>query len=267
MRAALVSIHDVMPETLSRVQRILSLLEEARAPTGTLLVVPGREWDSAGISALREMAGEGYRLAGHGWAHQAIPSQNLHHRLHALLISRDQAEHLSRSREELRKMVDRTFHWFRKVELPPPELYVPPAWAMGALNREDLKALPFRYYEVLRGLICGETGKLTPLPLVGFEADTRLRWFGLKLFNGVNRAAARWLARNKTRAPDASRSPFTRPDQPRPLRISIHPFDLEHLMGRDLEKMIREPWRFVREEEVMDPSPGSGISIQRNVVT
>lgn len=255
---ALVSVHDVMPGTLSRVRGILALLEESGVPPVTLLVVPGRGWDEAGLDLLRRWARVGHRLAGHGWEHRALPPAGLYHSLHSRLISRDQAEHLSRSREELLERVRRTHGWFGEVGLPAPELYVPPAWVMGALRMDDLRALPFACYEVLRGLIDGGTGRLLPLPLLGFEADTRLRWAGLKLFNGVNRAGARLLNRtihrpgNRAHHQSAARARRRR----YPLRIAIHPFDLTYLLAADLRKMIRGPWRFLNEVEVLGVSSG-----------
>jgi hypothetical protein len=45
-----------------------------------------------------------------------------------------------------------------------------------------------------------------------------------------------------------------------PLRISIHPGDLDLFLGEELKRMIRSPWRFVRESEVMGPSPRLGSS-------
>jgi uncharacterized protein len=228
---ALLSIHDVMPETLPRISAILGLLKEAQVPPPTLLVVPGRGWDGEGLARLRGWVRGGHALAGHGWEHRALPPATLHHRIHAWLISRDQAEHLSRSRAELLERVRRTFRWFQEMDFPAPELYVPPAWAMGTLGRDDLRALPFRFYEVLQGLLDGHTGRLKLLPLAGFEADTRLRRLGLRLFNGLNRAGAR-----------ATR---------RPLRISIHPFDLEYLLAADLRKIVLEPWTFMSEEEAL----------------
>lgn len=48
---ALVSVHDVMPETLERVQRILDLCAAINPVPLTLLVVPGLGWDCSGSSA------------------------------------------------------------------------------------------------------------------------------------------------------------------------------------------------------------------------
>ncbi len=237
---ALVSVHDVTPAHLPRVLRILEILEEAGVPPCTLLVVPGTGWTPGSLRTLGALVDKGYPLAGHGWSHQCGSRRTLFHRLHGLLISRDQAEHLSRTREELLALVQGCHDWFGRQGLPEPDLYVPPAWAMGRLTRQDLRDLPFPRYEVLRGLLDARSGRLRWLPLAGFEADTRFRQVSLRLFNGLN---ARLAGRTG-----------------RPLRVSLHPPDLDYLLAAELEAMVREPWRFVREEEAMGvgESGGSG---------
>ncbi len=236
MTDAIVSVHDVMPQTLPRVRRILDVLDAANVPPPTLLVVPGKEWTPDLLDSLRDLAERGYPLAGHGWIHKASTGpRTLYHRGHALLISRNEAEHLSRPREELAEMIRRCHAWFADAGLPTPELYVPPAWALGSLPFRDLRSLPFRWYEVLRGLVEARTGRLRWLPLAGFEADTTFREVSLRFWNTLNTAIAKsWRG---------------------PLRISIHPGDLDLLLAKDLDKMIRKPWRFVREGEVMEASP------------
>jgi len=238
---ALVSIHDVMPATLGRVLGILAFLDEAGVPPPTLLVVPGKEWTPEGLRVLRGLTEKGHPLAGHGWCHKSIPSsRSLYHRLHGLLISRNEAEHLSRPPEELADLVRRCFDWFPSVGLPAPELYVPPTWALGALRRSDLKSLPFRWYEILRGFIEGGTGRVRWLPLAGFEADTNFRKVSVRLWNGFNIGLAK-----RVRGP---------------LRISIHPDDLDLFLRADLKKVVQRPWRFIRESDVPWPSPRLGNS-------
>ena len=241
MRRAIVSVHDVMPDTLGGVQRVLSLLEEARIPPPTLLVVPGKDWTPTALGVLRAFADRGHPLAGHGWVHKSVSgSRTLYHRLHGLLISRNEAEHLSRTPEELAGMVQRCYDWFPSVDLPAPELYVPPTWALGALPVKTLKSLPFRWYEVLRGFINGKTGKARWLPLVGFEADTTFRKVGVRLWNTLNTVVAKGMRD--------------------PLRISIHPGDLDLFLGDDLKSMVLNPWHFIRESEAMEPPRQPGNS-------
>jgi len=241
MTNAIVSVHDVMPATFTRVLRILDVLDAAQVPPPTLLVVPGKEWTPELLRSLRSLAEKGCPLAGHGWIHKATAGpRTLFHRGHALLISRNEAEHLSRPPAELAEMIRRCHAWFGEVDLPTPELYVPPAWALGSLPFSDLPSLPFRWYEVLRGFVEARTGRLRWLPLAGFEADTTFREVSLRFWNGLNVALAK-----RVRGP---------------LRISIHPGDLDLLLAKDVGKMVRKPWRFVRESQVMEDSPGPGTS-------
>jgi predicted deacetylase len=236
---AMVSVHDVMPETLGRVTQILSVLEGAGVPPATLLVVPGRPWSRHEIRRLRSLAERGHPLAGHGWVHKApAGSRTLYHRLHSRLISRDEAEHLSRPRAELSDLVQRCYSWFSSAGLPKPSLYVPPAWALGALTPSDLTTLPFRRYEVLRGFMDVRSARFQWLPLAGFEADTTFRKVGLRLWNRLNRTVARRLGI--------------------PLRISIHPGDLELLLKDDVSRMLSTPWSFVGEERIMAGAEPSG---------
>lgn len=226
------SIHDVKPTELDRVQEMVDRCREVAGTRVALLVVPGLDWTPAQVDLLRAWADEGFELAGHGWVHRADPPRTLHHRVHALLLSRDHAEHLSRGREEVRGLVRRGAGWFLDRELPAPELYVPPAWALGGLTSLDLEVLPYRWYEVLVGFLDSATGRLYPTPLVGYEADTPFRRRALRLTNALARRAA-----------VASR---------RPLRIGLHPRDLEHLLADDLLGDLSDPrWRFVTTAEAM----------------
>lgn len=226
------SIHDVKPTELDRVEELLDRCQVVAGARVALLVVPGLDWSPRQVDRLRDWAAEGFELAGHGWVHRAGPPATWYHRLHSLLLSRDQAEHLSRRREELRELVLRGVGWFRDRDLPTPELYVPPAWALGALSPQDVEALPYRWYEVLVGFLDATSGRLHPTPLVGYEADTGLRRRALRLINTLARRAA-----------VVSR---------RPLRIGLHPRDLELLLSDDLLGNLEDRrWRFVSTAEAV----------------
>jgi len=173
--AWVVSIHDVMPETLPRVRSLLARVELAGLAPATLLVVPGRDWSNADLDALRRLAARGHELAGHGWTHRVERFGSFRHRLHGLLLSRRAAEHLSHSREQVFGIMRDCRQWFDDNELPSPSLYVPPAWAMGPVFREELQGLGFRYFETLGGIYDADTQRFLRLPVVGFEADTWLR--------------------------------------------------------------------------------------------
>lgn len=226
---AMVTVHDVMPSTLDRVERILGLLDRPGARGGpvpaTLLVVAGRGWSAREVERLAAWSSAGYRLAGHGWTHRAPAVRSVGHRLHAALLSRDCAEHLSRTGGEVRELVRSSYRWFGRAGLEPPELYVPPAWALGPLDAGDLRELPFRWYETLSGFVHGPSGTRRVLPLVGFEADTPARAAALRTLNAVNLAVARASGRA--------------------VRIALHPDDLDLRLRDRVREILAHPWRWV----------------------
>lgn len=216
----LVSIHDCMPETMGLVEALLERLRRAALAPVTILVVPGRNWDEAGLARLRAWAEEGHELAAHGWRHETRP-RRLYHRLHAALLSRNVAEHLDLDSAGVLELLHRSRDWFASVDLPTPELYVPPAWALGPIGRDDLEKAPFPMIETTRGLLFPrEKGGpvFRSLPLVGFEADTALREGFLR----------RWNRFQWTRAARTGR----------PLRLSLHPHDPELRLRDQLEDVL-----------------------------
>ena len=232
----LFAIHDVMPETLPQVARILTLLEAHRVSPVTLLVVPGRDWTPEGIAQLQAWEAAGHVLGGHGWVHEAPCIRGWWHRLHSMLLSRNVAEHLALDAAGIASLIERNHAWFAEHGLRSPELYVAPAWAMGCIRPESLRGLPFRYYEYLGGVYDAQAVRYRVLPLTGYEADTRMRALFLRWFNRFNR----WLARLSRR----------------PLRIGIHPHDLDYLTADQLEGYIREARRCVDYSEIFGEAHG-----------
>ncbi len=223
--AAVVSIHDVMPETLDDVEALLALCTGAGVPAVTLLVVPGRPWSDAHLARLAAMARAGHPLAAHGWRHGVDRYGGLYHRLHGALLSRRVAEHLALDEAGIAALMARSHAWFEAQGLPAPSLYVPPAWALGWVSPGTLRSLPFRRVEVLRGVLEVASGRLEPLPLVGFEADTPVRAAVLGAWNRAQTAAARRRGR--------------------PLRIGIHPGDLRLRLAGPLRALLGRPFRYL----------------------
>lgn len=215
---ALVSIHDVAPHTLDKVDTIIRLLPQVCRQHLVLLVIPGFAWEPSQLGRLRAWERQGIRLAGHGWRHKAERINGAYHWLHARLISRDAAEHLALSRDQLRELLQRNFQWFIDNDLQTPDLYVPPAWAMGALTQQDLADSPFRFFEVTKGLYDAEHRQSRRLPLAGFEADTNWRRTSLRLWNAINAGLA---------------------GPQRPLRLGLHPHDLELLLSRSARQYMQ----------------------------
>lgn len=212
----IVSIHDVMPHTLARVDHLLGLA--ARLGPVDLLVVPGMDWRKADIATLKGWQAAGHRLAGHGWSHRARHIKGPYHRLHSLLVSRDVAEHLALGPEEIVALMSRCHAWFAAHDLAPPGLYVPPAWALGPIPRRRLAETPFARVEVLAGVIDTRNGRLSPSPVIGFEADTVGRAVTLSVLNRLQRGAAGLLGR--------------------PWRLAIHPDDDTLKLGDSLKATL-----------------------------
>lgn len=230
---ALVSVHDVMPETRTPISLLLQQLQrvEGLHPQHiTLLVVPGKSWQTADLNWLQSLAHAGHPLAGHGWSHRAPPPGTLYHQVHSLLLSRRAAEHLSRPPAALRQRVQACHDWFAHHSLPHCGLYVPPAWANGKLDWATWHERPFSQLETLHGVTSLDTGQHQPLPLTGYEADTAVRAWFLARFNHCSKAIARH--RN------------------RPLRISLHPFDLTYGLAQNALQDLAAATRFLNYQDL-----------------
>lgn len=216
---AIVSVHDVMPETLAQVENILSDPLSAFDPAHVLLlVVPGRPWQPAQLQRLRQLRAAGYEFAGHGWSHEVMAIRTLYHWWHSLLLSRRAAEHLSQDVATLQDLLLRNAQWFCEQGFGQPALYVPPAWALGELRWSHLRVSPFKAVETLRGIGNIEGGSFKHLPLAGFEADTGWRAW---LLGCLNRLA------------------FTRAKPERPVRIAIHPYDFDFYLSQTLREVLQ----------------------------
>jgi predicted deacetylase len=235
---ALVSIHDVMPSTLDRVERLVRLTERFGVRQLTLLVVPGVEWRKPDLVRLRRWQDAGYRLAGHGWRHRCDTIRGWRHRLHSWLISRHVAEHLELPPDRVVTLVNRCREWFDRQGFEPPGLYVPPAWALGNLSPNVIRSLPFSLIETLWGVIDVRRYETIRLPLIGFEADSLMRQLSLSCLNRVNRFVA-------------SRGAGV-------LRLALHPRDLELRMGSSVYRHLALVSRSLDYGEIAGAGAGTG---------
>lgn len=210
---ALISVHDVMPATLADVHAIVERIEAHGLGPVTLLVVPGQAWREHDLAQLHRWQRAGHELAGHGWTHRAARPRGFYHRLHATLLSRHCGEHLSLSAGGILALLRRNHAWFAAQDLEAPELYVPPAWALGAVDRPTLAAQPFAHIETMSGIYDVASGQTRLLPLRGYEADTRMRSAALRLWNPLARGRG-------------------------PVRIAIHPRDLRLRLRHDLRRTL-----------------------------
>lgn len=220
----IISLHDVMPESFRRIEEIIKYLRDHEVPPITLLVVPGRRWNHQKLKRLRKLADVGYEIAAHGWLHEIDRPRGFYHHLHAALFSRRVAEHLALDSEAIRDLMLRSHAWFGQNRLPPPKLYVPPAWALGKIRPEHLRELPFEQIEILRGLLDPQTGQILKLPLLGFEADTVWRQLAVTAWNRLQ------LARSRR--------------SPGPVRISLHPEDFHLRLAPRLRRLIKQTYLY-----------------------
>ncbi|MDJ0752415.1 MAG: polysaccharide deacetylase family protein [Ardenticatenaceae bacterium] len=228
---AIVTVHDVMPHTMPEVADIIKRLWPFPRPQICLLVVPGRPWTVDQRDQLRRWQESGFELAAHGWLHETERISTLYHQLHSKLISRNVAEHLSLTDQEVCALIRRNHAWWVQNGFEPPQLYVPPAWAMGRVSREQLAALPYRYYETTNGILDARMNVFKWLPLAGFESDNRWRKIALRIFNGLNLQIS---------------SPN------RPLRLSIHPYDFEYLLGDTIMDWLNGVEKWVNYRQVFN---------------
>ncbi|MGM0642781.1 MAG: polysaccharide deacetylase family protein [Thermodesulfobacteriota bacterium] len=233
---ALVSIHDVMPETLDQVLETVRFLENEKVFPVTLLVTPGRQWSSFAIEEIKSLQRAGYALAGHGWLHEAERFAGFRHRLHGLLISGKEAEHLCLSPLEIEELMLRGYDWFSRAGLEPPLLYVPPAWAMGGISEKRLKRMPYQMYETQTGIRDTVTGRFYPMPVTGYMADTPFRSAALRVLNMANLA-------------------FPAPC----IRIAIHPEDIRLPLAGDLRRHLRSYSRYLDYTEMVGINSGKCI--------
>lgn len=222
---ALFSIHDVMPSTISEVGELINLCRQNGIERLTLLVVPGCDWRSADLQQLNEWLSTGCELAGHGWIHRCRSVRGWKHRAHSLVLSRDVAEHLSLNDGEISGLMDNCADWFRSNGFGCPDLYVPPAWALGSVRPSRLSELPFSMIETLTGVRLTTQATLKRLPLLGFEADTWLRESSLRVSNLLNQFSAPWWSG--------------------PIRVAIHPNDHRLRLQQDLQRTLDFGWNAI----------------------
>lgn len=221
---ALISVHDVMPHTLDDVRATLHLLATLGILRVSLLVVPGLPWSKADLEALRALDAEGHELVAHGWQHETRPRRPLH-RLHAVLISRNAAEHLALTPDDIAHLMCRSRRWFDAHSLQVPDTYIPPAWALGGLSPAGMASLPYSRIETLSGVHLRQTDgsfHLQRMPLLGFEADSMPRALFLTQWNRLQLRLSR------------------RFDSPP--RIALHPADHRLLLGGQLRAILSLGW-------------------------
>lgn len=212
-----------MPSTMGEVSDIIELCNKQGVKSLSLLVVPGLDWTPDQLEQIRHWQRDGHVLAAHGWQHSCVNVRTWQHRVHSTLLSRSVAEHLSLDTEQICQLMDRSGKWFEEKGFGIPELYVPPAWALGRISKDQLRRRPFKMIETLTGVFLPAKRTFIRLPVVGFEADNLGRQVALRLLN--------LAAISVTFASH--------------MRVSIHPYDHQLRLHLDLDKTLCKYKEFV----------------------
>ena len=214
-----ISIHDVGPNNLDKIISIINLLfDKYNIDKITLLVIPGLDWNNKQINILKTLQEkEGIELAAHGWHHKSNPTKTMYHYIHSKLISENSAEHLSKSKLSIIKLLNNSHSWFINQGLNSPTLYVPPAWALGNMGEKDLSALPFNEIEIISGVFINN--KFIFIPLIGFKTKTYFKFIIVKVLNFINYLSYSFFGL---------------------MRIAIHPDDFNLLLKCDIDKYLRK---------------------------
>jgi len=215
----IVSLHDVMPETLPRCREIVKKLQGWGWPPIQLLIVPGRAWDREGLNQIAEWQAVGHELVAHGWFHEIKRFRNLGHRFHSIFISANVAEHLEHDTEGIVSLMHQSSQWFVRHGFGRPEHYVPPAWALGKVPPGDLCQLPYQTVEIIRGYLHTGTASLEPMGLLGFEVRSCIKTWFIRQWN------KRQLARGQRIG--------------QPVRISLHPYDFDLNLKHEAIELLK----------------------------
>ena len=211
-----VSIHDVSPKNLDKIENIIFILNNKfNINKFCILVIPGLKWNKYQIKKLKKWQNDGIEIAAHGWKHSSKLDKSLYHKIHSLMISKNCAEHLSKNKNDIINLIQKSYNWFISNGFKKPKLYVPPAWALGNINKNDINKLNFLYYECTTGLIHNK--KYYFLPLIGFEEKFLIRGIVRKIFNSLNYFMASFTG---------------------VIRIAIHPNDFHLYLKNDIKKYL-----------------------------
>ena len=215
---AYISIHDVSPRNLNDVENIISRLDSKfNINKISILVIPGLNWKKKQLDKIKSWQNNGIQIAAHGWLHKSKKIKTIYHKLHSLIISAKCAEHLSKNRQDINRIISNSYNWFIENDFQRPYLYVPPAWALGKINRKDLQKLNFTHFECTTGFI--HNNKYRFLPLIGFEEKFLWKSLLRRFFNSFNFMLASFTG---------------------VVRIAIHPNDFNLYLKNDIEKYLNK---------------------------
>lgn len=226
----IVSLHDVTPSTFARVRRQVESLSGLGVTRTSLLAIPhyhAKEKlrdDPSLVSWLKTRQEEGHEVVLHGWLHQIsdLKSQISNSRpgrwFYENLYTAGEAEFLHLGYDEAHARMAQGLDMFRDLGLKA-RGFIAPAWLMNPEVELAAKAHGFAYTNTISEIVALSNGRR--LPSRSCVWSTRAAWRRICSL-GWNRLL------------------FARLRDAEPLRISLHPSDLEYpAIWRQISHLIR----------------------------
>ncbi len=208
----LVTIHDVAPPLLSKVERLWASCARRGVAPG-LLVVP--DWhgeapierDPTCVAWVRARAAEGAEIFLHGERHDEVGApRTLGDHVRAFGRTDREGEFLTLRYDGARAKIDRGLARLRAVGLDPVG-FVPPAWLARAETFRAARDAGVPVAEDDRVIHVFRRGRMIASPVVRWSARGTFRAYG-----SLVQAELRWRLQRNARA----------------VRIALHPADLDH---------------------------------------
>ena len=227
MTALLVTIHDVAPPLMKRVERLWALCAERRVAPG-LLVVPDWhggvpiEGDPACVAWVRARAAEGAEVFLHGERHDEVGSpRGWRDSVRALGRTNREGEFLTLGYDAARTRIDRGLARLRALGLAPIG-FVPPAWLARPDTHRAVRDAGLAVSEDDGVVYAFRANRTLPSPVVRWSSRGAFRAYGSLL-----QADLRWRFQRGAEV----------------VRIALHPADLDHpataaSVGRELDRWL-----------------------------
>ena len=232
MRELLVTIHDVTPALMPRVEQLRRLCESRKVVPG-LLVVPdwhgaaAMEGDAAFVAWLRARASEGAEIFLHGERHDEAGSPRAFaDELRAFGKTNKEGEFLTLDYNAARRRIDRGVARLRAMGLEPVG-FVPPAWLAKPDTHAAVRDAGLHVSEDDGAIYVHAPERTVKSPVVRWSGRGSLRAYGSAAFERL-----RWWTQRGERV----------------VRIALHPGDLAHpATAASLERGL-DAWLSVRRQ-------------------
>lgn len=226
MPRVLVTIHDVAPPLMPKVERLWEMCAKHRVKPG-LLVVP--DWHGAWpiendvrcVMWVRQRAEEGAEVFLHGERHDEVGSpRRLTDQVRAFGRTNREGEFLTLNREQARARIDRGLTRLRELGLTPIG-FVPPAWLARPDTHVAVREAGLSVSEDDGAVYAFRIGRVIDSPVVRWSSRGAVRAYG-----SVVQAKLRWALQRGNGL----------------VRIALHPADLDHpATARSVEETL-ERW-------------------------